>query len=68
MYRHYQEAAKVLGKVLRPERTEVRQGPLSFYRCEFCSHFHLTSYAPERTAGITRCVRRRQKKKKEQQP
>lgn len=58
IFKHYQEAASAIGSVPKHKRDHVTV-PRSYYRCEYCNRWHITSYSTERTARITAANRRR---------
>ncbi len=58
IFKHYQDAASAIGRVPKHKRAHVTV-PRSYYRCEHCNRWHITSYSAERTARITAANRRR---------
>ncbi len=58
IFKHYQAAASAIGRVPKGKRDHSTV-PRSYYRCEHCNNWHITSYSPERTARIVQAQRRR---------
>lgn len=61
MFKHYQDAASAVGRVPKDKRDQATV-PRSYYRCEHCLRWHVTSYSPAQTARITHAARRRKTK------
>lgn len=56
IYKHRQQAAAALATFLRDPN--ACDQPKSFYQCEHCSRWHLTSYTPAETRDFNRNKRR----------
>lgn len=61
MFKRYQDAASAVGRVPKHKRNHVTV-PRSYYRCQHCNRWHITSYTPEQTARITRSLHRQKLK------
>ena len=61
MFKHYQDAARILKYSQKPRLHEAAN-PQSMYRCSHCKTWHVTSYTPAETKAIQQTRKAKQQK------